>query len=76
MTYTDGPHAGQPVFTAPTVAALLVYFAFALQCMATVGVMRRETGGWRWPAIAFGYLTVLAWVMALLARTLTGLLGG
>lgn len=49
MTYTDGPHAGQPLFTAPTIAALLVYFAFALQCMATVGIIRRETGGWKWP---------------------------
>nr|WP_317620732.1 ferrous iron transporter B [Actinoplanes sp. KI2] len=76
MTYADGPRAGQRVFTPPTVAALLVYFAFALQCMATVGVLRRETGGWRWPAIAFGYLTLTAWVMALLAHTLTGLLTG
>jgi ferrous iron transport protein B len=76
MTYPDGPHAGQRIFTAATIAALLVYFAFALQCMATVGVLRRETGSWRWPAIAFGYLTVLAWLMALLARTITTLLAG
>jgi ferrous iron transport protein B len=76
MTYPDGPHAGQRVFTVPTIAALLVWFAYALQCMATVAVLRRETGTWRWPAIAFGYLTVLAWLMAFLARTVTVLLGG
>ncbi|MEU3452903.1 ferrous iron transporter B [Micromonospora sp. NPDC006766] len=76
MTHTDGPHAGQALFTAPTVAALLVFFAFAMQCMATIGVMRRETGGWKWPMIAFGYLTGLAWVMAYLARTVVALLGG
>ncbi|BCJ50190.1 ferrous iron transport protein B [Actinoplanes sp. NBRC 14428] len=76
MTYQDGPHAGERVFTAPTIAALLVYFAYALQCMATVGVLRRETGTWVWPAVAFGYLTATAWVMAYLARTLTGLLTG
>jgi ferrous iron transport protein B len=76
MTYADGPHAGQPVFTPPTLAALLVYFAFALQCMATVGIMRRETGSWKWPAVAFTYLTALAWIMAYLARTVTALLGG
>ena len=46
-----------------TIAALLVYFAYALQCMATVGIMRRETGGWKWPAIAFTYLTGLDWIM-------------
>ncbi|ETK30712.1 ferrous iron transporter B [Microbispora sp. ATCC PTA-5024] len=76
MTYPDGPRAGQRVFTAPTIAALLVYFAYALQCMATVGIMRRETGTWKWPAVAFTYLTATAWVMAYLARTITTMLGG
>ena len=76
MTYSDGDRAGQRVVTPPTVAALLVYFAYALQCMATVGVIRRETGTWRWPAIAFGYLAVTAWLMAYLARFVTGLLTG
>ncbi|MDX5567496.1 ferrous iron transporter B [Streptomyces sp. ID05-04B] len=76
MTYPDGPRAGEPVFTAPTIAALLVYFVYALQCMATVAVLRRESGTWRWPAIALTYLTVLAWLMAYLARTVTVLLGG
>ncbi|MFF9773932.1 nucleoside recognition domain-containing protein [Streptomyces sp. NPDC013978] len=76
MTYPDGPRAGEPVFTAPTIAALLVYFVYALQCMATVAVLRRETGTWRWPLIVFTYLTVLAWLMAYLARTVTVVLGG
>ncbi|MEU6538541.1 ferrous iron transporter B [Streptomyces sp. NPDC047000] len=74
MTYPDGPHAGERVFTAPTVAALLVYFAFALQCMATVAVIRRETGTWKWPAIAFTYLTATAWLMAYLVHTVTAAL--
>ncbi|WP_239082305.1 ferrous iron transporter B [Actinoplanes teichomyceticus] len=76
MTYPDGPHAGRRVFTAPTIAALLVYFAFALQCMATVGIIRRETGTWKWPLVAFTYLTALAWVMAFAAHTVTALLAG
>ncbi len=69
MTVEDGPRAGQPLFDAATGAALLVFFVFALQCMSTVGVMRRETGSWRWPAIAFGYMFVLAWTFAFLAHT-------
>jgi ferrous iron transport protein B len=76
MTHTEGPQAGQPLFTPPTIAAILVYFVYALQCMATVGVMRRETGTWRWPLIAFGYMTTLAWCMALLARTVVQALTG
>ncbi|MFV0428262.1 MAG: ferrous iron transporter B [Arachnia sp.] len=73
MTHTEGPHAGEPVFTPGTIAALLVFFVYALQCMSTLGVMRRETGGWRWPVTAFAYLGVLAWVMAFLAKSLVDL---
>jgi ferrous iron transport protein B len=55
------PRTGEPVFTPATVAALLVFFVFALQCMSTLATMRRETNSWRWPAFAFGYLLALAW---------------
>ncbi len=72
MTLDEGPRAGEPLFTPPVLAALLVFFLYALQCMSTVGVLRRESGSWRWPAIAFGYLFVLAWVMALTARLVVG----
>jgi ferrous iron transport protein B len=61
---------GHKVFTTPTVIALLVYFMFALQCMSTIAVMRRETNSWRWPAFAFSYMFVLAWVMAFAARSI------
>lgn len=74
MTYTDGPHKGEKLFTPATTAALLVFFLYALQCMSTIGVMRRESGTWRWPAVAFGYMFVLAWTMAFLTHTVVGLL--
>lgn len=44
--------------------ALLVFFVFALQCMSTVAVMRRETGGWRWPVLQFAYMLALAYAGA------------
>lgn len=72
MTVEDGPRAGEPLFTAPVVAAIAVFFLYALQCVSTLGVLRRESGTWRWPAIAFGYMFVLAWGMAWLARTVVG----
>jgi ferrous iron transport protein B len=50
--------------------ALLVFFVFALQCMSTVAVMRRETAGWRWPALQFSYMLALAWVGAYVANRL------
>jgi ferrous iron transport protein B len=58
----------------PAIAALLVWFVYALQCTATVGVLRRETGGWRWPLIAFTYLTGVAWLMALAAHSIVAAL--
>ncbi|MGP0072814.1 MAG: ferrous iron transport protein B [Bryobacteraceae bacterium] len=48
--------------------ALLVFFAFAMQCMSTLAVVRRETGGWKWPAVQFAYMTFLAYVCALITN--------
>jgi ferrous iron transport protein B len=48
--------------------ALLVFFAFAMQCMSTIAVVRRETGGWKWPAIQFTYMTFLAYLCALITN--------
>jgi ferrous iron transport protein B len=50
--------------------ALLVFFAFAMQCLSTVAVVRRETGGWKWPAIQFAYMGLLAYSGAFLANRL------
>ena len=70
------PRTGAPVFTPATVAALLVFFVFALQCMSTLAVMRRETNSWRWPAFAFGYLLVLAYAASFATHRFVTWLGG
>src|ERR1017187_1052650 len=41
--------------------ALMIFFAFAMQCTSTIAVVRRETNSWKWPALQFGYMLVLAW---------------
>jgi ferrous iron transport protein B len=53
--------------TLPAAIALLVFFAFAMQCMSTLAVVRRETNGWKWPAAQFAYMTVVAYVSAFAA---------
>lgn len=70
MTDQSGHDAGRRLFDAPTIAALLVFFMYALQCMSTVAVMRRESGTWKWPVIAFFYMFALAWILAFLAHTI------
>ena len=48
----------------------MVFFAFAMQCMSTVAVVRRETGGWKWPILQFVYMTGLAYLCAFAANRL------
>jgi ferrous iron transport protein B len=69
------PRTGRRVFSGATVASLLVFFVFALQCMSTLAVMRRETNSWRWPAFAFGYLLALAWCASFAAYRAAAALG-
>lgn len=76
MTWLSGPHAGEPLFTPGVLAALLIYFAFALQCTSTIATLRRESGSWKWPGIAFAYMTGLAWISAWLAKLLVTALVG
>ena len=57
---------GSPVFSLPMVAGLLIFYAFCLQCVATIAVMYRETNGWRWPLFAWAYMTGLGYIGALL----------
>ena len=44
--------------------ALMIFFAFAMQCTSTMAVVRRETNSWKWPAIQFAYMLTLAWLGA------------
>ena len=61
---------GRPVFTLPMVFGLLIFYACCLQCAATLAVIRRETGGWRWPVFAWVYMTSIGYVGALLVYQL------
>ena len=66
---------GSPLFNTKTCLSMLVFYVFAMQCMATLAITRRETNSWKWPLFQFGYLTVTAYVAALLVYQGAGLLG-
>jgi ferrous iron transport protein B len=59
------PEAMRQEFGLPTALSLMVFFALCCQCASTLAVIRRETRSWRWPAFTFTYMTVLAYVGAL-----------
>ncbi|MCC9599918.1 ferrous iron transporter B [Stieleria sp. JC731] len=58
---------GSPVFSSATSISLLVFFVLAMQCLPTQVVTKRETGSWKWAAIQFGFMTLLAYGGALIA---------
>jgi ferrous iron transport protein B len=53
---------GEPVYSIAVVLSLMVFYAFAMQCMSTLAVVYRETKSWKWPAIQFVYMTALAYL--------------
>jgi ferrous iron transport protein B len=57
---------GRPVFTLPMVLGLLLFYAWCLQCAATIAVIRRETNSWRWPLFAWTYMTTIGYLGAFL----------
>jgi ferrous iron transport protein B len=52
------------VWTPATGFALIAWYIFAPQCMATIATVRRETGGWKWSLIMLAYMFSLAWIAA------------
>jgi ferrous iron transport protein B len=57
---------GEPVYNIPVALSIMVFFALCAQCAATLVVIHRETNSWRWPVFTFVYMTVLAYVGALI----------
>ena len=55
---------GALVYTTLTAVTLMVFYVFAMQCVSTVVVVRRETNSWKWPFFQWLYMGVLAWVLA------------
>ena len=64
------PDTGLPVFTFATAFSLMLFYAFAMQCMSTVAVVYRETKSWKWPVIQLVYMTVMAYIASLIAYQL------
>jgi ferrous iron transport protein B len=57
---------GSPVYTTLVAVTLMVFYVFALQCVSTVAIVRRETNSWKWPVFQWLYMGALAWVLAFL----------
>jgi ferrous iron transport protein B len=58
---------GQVVFDLATGISLMLFYAFAMQCMSTLAIVKKETNSWRWPLLQLGLMTVIAYVTAFAA---------
>ena len=66
---------GSPAYTLRTALALMVFFAFAAQCMSTLAIIGRETNSRKWPVFVFCYMTVFAYLLSLFVYQGLGFLG-
>ncbi len=67
MSASKNSRTGLPVYTFATGISLMLFYAFAMQCMSTVAIVYRETKGWKWPVIQLVYMTAMAYFAALIA---------
>ncbi|HRE08651.1 MAG TPA: ferrous iron transport protein B [Opitutaceae bacterium] len=56
---------GSRLFTPLTCLSLMVFYVFAMQCISTIAIVRRETNSWRWPLFQLAYMTGTAWLLSL-----------
>jgi len=70
MRVAKDAETGLPIFTFATGLSLMLFYAFAMQCMSTVAVVYRETKSWKWPVIQLVYMTIMAYIAALIAYQL------
>ncbi|MDX2245804.1 MAG: ferrous iron transport protein B [Bacteroidia bacterium] len=67
MRAEQNPRTGQAVYTVASGISLMLFYAFAMQCMSTMAIVYRETKSWKWPLIQMVFMTVLAYIAALIA---------
>ncbi len=66
------PETGKPVYTWVTSLSLLIFYVFAMQCMSTLAVTKRETKSWKWPIVQFVFMTALAYLGSLFVYQMWG----
>ena len=64
------PDTGKKVFNTATSASLIMFYIFAMQCLSTVAVVKKETGSWKWPIIQLVSYTLLAYFASLITYNL------
>ncbi len=67
MASEINPVTKKPLFDLASGISLLLFYAFAMQCMSTLAIVKRETNSWRWPMAQLVFMSVFAYIVALIA---------
>jgi ferrous iron transport protein B len=67
MSAEVNPYTKKPLFNMASGISLLLFYAFAMQCMSTLAVVKRETNTWKWPAAQLVFMSIFAYIVALIA---------
>ena len=70
MAAEVNPILGGPLFNFASGISLLLFYAFAMQCMSTLAIVKRETNSWKWPMLQLSIMTIIAYIAALAAYQL------
>jgi ferrous iron transport protein B len=63
---------GSRVYDLATGVSLMIFYVFAMQCMSTLAIVKKETGGWKWPIIMFLYMTGIAYFLGMFSHWIIG----
>jgi len=67
MAAEVNPILGGPLFNLASGISLLLFYAFAMQCMSTLAIVKRETNSWKWPILQLTIMTAIAYIVAFIA---------
>jgi ferrous iron transport protein B len=70
MKEEKDPLTGKPRYSIAVVMSLMIFYAFAMQCISTLAVVKKETGSWKWPLIQLFYMTGLAYLASFITYTI------
>jgi len=66
MAAEINPRTGGPMYTTATAFSLMIFYAFAMQCMSTLAIVKKETNSWKWPILQLLFMTAVAYVFSLI----------
>ena len=67
MSAEMNANTSKPLFNLASGISLLLFYAFAMQCMSTLAIVKRETNSWKWPLAQLVFMTLFAYIVALIA---------